>query len=323
MIYWPLIFLNHYFTNLITFNIRNNFNQKNPNRGYFNWIIYKQKLNLESSRWHFQLLNILLFCSLAGVFFLNILSSLWKKYYLNVSKNQLRKLIIYRCLWADPAVVKREEKKIQQVVFYNLPPLAFYLVNQLSEIFRNLVNISFGIFFLVYLLGQERMQKELKNFVWGFNLVAIFFFLFLVFLAFPLQSQEQWTKKHRSQNERQQIQATLNALTTQSQTENKLQVAQTFQLLDDNLKKNRFHFLRETFFNWPTSIISGLNVFFYFFYYRFWQTTNFADAFLVYLLSLNIQSVFWRFREILQSIPNYHKARFHYQEFKNLLLKLQ
>ena len=62
-------------------------------------------------------------------------------------------------------MVKREEKKIQQVVFYNLPPLAFYLVNQLSEIFRNLVNISFGIFFLVYLLGQERMQKELKNFV--------------------------------------------------------------------------------------------------------------------------------------------------------------
>ena len=49
IVYFLLIFLACYFWALIPFNVRTNFNQKNPNYGYFNWIFWQQNLNPKTS----------------------------------------------------------------------------------------------------------------------------------------------------------------------------------------------------------------------------------------------------------------------------------
>src|SRR5205807_2047108 len=95
-------------------------------------------------------------------------------------------------------------------------------------------------------------------------------------------------------------------------------IKRIFLTLDHNLSKNKSYFLQKIIFNLPILIIPGLSVIFYFLYYRF-AAVDFSDAFLVYLLSLNIHSIFWRFRKILQLIPDYHQTRLHYQELKEVL----
>lgn len=73
--------------------------------------------------------------------------------------------------------------------------------------------------------------------------------------------------------------------------ENKKRVANIFQLFDRNLKENKNYFLQKIMFDLPTLIIPGLNVIFYFLYYRY-SAPNFADASIVYFLSLSIQNIF-------------------------------
>jgi hypothetical protein len=101
----------------------------------------------------------------------------------------------------------------------------------------------------------------------------------------------------RTQTENQQIQLTLNRLTWREDNnliENKKRqvlITKNFQLFDRNLKKNKSYFLQKTVFDLPNLIIPGLNVIFYFLYYRH-SAPNFADASIVYFLSLSIQSIF-------------------------------
>lgn len=68
-------------------------------------------------------------------------------------------------------------------------------------------------------------------------------------------------------------------------------MTKTFQLFDDNLKKNKSYFFQKVIFDLPNLIIPGLNVIFYFLYYRY-SAPNFADASIIYFLSLSIQNIF-------------------------------
>ena len=68
-------------------------------------------------------------------------------------------------------------------------------------------------------------------------------------------------------------------------------VVKLFKFLDQDLRKKQSFFLSKTFFALPTLIIPGLNVIFYFLYYRY-SAPHFEDAFIIYLLSLSIQSIF-------------------------------
>ena len=68
-------------------------------------------------------------------------------------------------------------------------------------------------------------------------------------------------------------------------------VTKFFQFLDQNLQQKQTFFLAKIFFALPTLIIPGLSVIFYFLYYRY-SAPHFGDAFIVYLLSFSIQSIF-------------------------------
>ncbi|RHZ36849.1 hypothetical protein [endosymbiont GvMRE of Glomus versiforme] len=326
LVYLLLVFLNCYFWALIPFNIHTNFNQKNPNYGCFNWIFWQQNLNLgHNSQWYLQLILILLLSFFLGVFLFDIVGSLLKDYCIELNKSWLRKLIIHHCSQLSPETVKVHQAKINQVIFYDVSRFSFHFVNLPSEIFRNLTVISFSIYFLLFFLNSLNIGRELKALTLWFNLIVILAFLFYMFLAAGLQKQKDWEKKQRTYAEKQQIQLTLTSLTWQNNQEEKQQkqarITKTFRLLDHNLNKNRFYFLQTIIFNLPILIIPGLSVIFYFLYYRF-AANDFSDAFLVYLLSLSIQSIFWKFRKIFQLTHDYHKASLNYNELKQLLANL-
>ncbi|RHZ37635.1 hypothetical protein [endosymbiont GvMRE of Glomus versiforme] len=285
LVYFLLVFLNCYFWALIPFNIHTNFNQKNPNYGCFNWIFWQQNFNpRHNSQWHLQLVLILLLSFFLGVFLFDIVGSLLKDYCVELSKNWLRKLIIYHCSQSSPEMIKIHQAKINQVIFDNVPRFSFHFVNFPSEIFRNLVIISFNIYFLLFFLNSWNIGKELKALTLWFNLIVILVFLFYIFLTTSLQKQKDWEKKQWTYTEKQQIQLTLTSLTWQNHEEEKQQkqarIARIFRLLDYNLNKNRFYFFQKIIFNLPILIIPGLNVIFYFLYYHF-TANNFSDAFLI------------------------------------------
>lgn len=322
LVYFFLIFLNCYFWALIPFNIRTNFNQKNPNYGHFNWIFWQQNLNPKHNyQWYLQLVFILFLGFLLGIFLLDIISLFLKYYCVDLSKNWLRKLIIYRCSQSSPEAIETYQEKINRAVFHHAPRLSFHFVNFSSELFRNLVAISFSVYFLGFFLNSRSIGGERKTLVFWFNLIVILAFLFYVFLIAGLRKQKNWEKKRRTYTEEQQIQLTLTSLNEGDKQQKKARITKTFRLMDHNLNKNRSYFLQKIIFNLPILIIPGLSVIFYFLYYRF-TAIDFSDAFLVYLLSLSIQNIFWKFRKILQLIPDYHKTHFHCQEIKQLLENL-
>jgi len=77
-----------YFSALIRFNIRTNFNKNNPGYGEFNWFFRKQELNPDqNSQWYLQLLFILLLSFLVGVLVLEIICRFQQDYCENLSKN--------------------------------------------------------------------------------------------------------------------------------------------------------------------------------------------------------------------------------------------
>ena len=202
--------------------------------------------------------------------------------------------------------------------------MSFHFINFPSEIFRNLTEISFSIYFLFFFLSSQSLEKGLKTFVLWFNLIVILGFLFYILFTSTLQKEKNEKKKQQSQMERQQIQSTISSLTLPDADgkQKKNRITKTFQLLDHNLSKNNSYFFQKIIFNLPIMIIPGLSVIFYFLYYRF-KAVDFSDAFLVYLLSLSIQNVFWKFRAILQLVPDYYKIRLHYQELEELSNKLK
>jgi hypothetical protein len=120
---------------------------------------------------------------------------------------------------------------------------------------------------------------------------VILIILFYLALVIGQQKQINLKKIQRTQLEKQQIQIVLNNLTWMEEKQRKARVIKFFQFLDRNLKEKRSFFLAKIFFALPTLIIPGLNVIFYFLYYRY-SAPHFGDAFIVYLLSLSIQSIF-------------------------------
>lgn len=312
-----------YFSALIRFNIRTNFNQKNPGHGEFNWFFGRKNLNpTQNSQWYLQLLLILLLSFLLGVLVLDVICRFLQDYCKNLSKNWLKKLVIYRCLHSSPKMLKNHQEKINNVIFYNVSSLSFYFINIPAKFFENLVKISFEFYFLYFFLSSE-IEEKLKTLTLGFNLIIILTFLCYTLLNAELQKKIKWEKLQRSQVERQKTQLFLTSLTWQDDNlrenkEKRTRVAKIFQLFDRNLKKNRPYFFQKIIFDLSTLITPGLNVIFYFFYYRC-SAPNFADASIVYFLSLSIQSIFWKLRQILQQISDYHKVRVYYKEFNSLI----
>jgi hypothetical protein len=321
-LFW-LTFFSCYFNVLIRFNVRTNFNRNNPGYGELNWFFRKQELNpSQNPQWYLQLLIVLL-VSFLGVLILNIICHFLQDYCENLSENWLKKLVIYRCSQTSPLIVRNHQAKINNAIFYSASSLSFYFINIPVKFFENLVKISFEIYFLTFFLSSK-IEKGLKSLALGFNLVIILIFLGYVWLTVELQKQKKMEKLRRTQTERRQIQLTLNQLTWQENnnlSENKKKqvlMVKTFQLFDNNLKKNKSYFFQKVIFDLPNLIIPGLNVIFYFLYYRH-SAPNFADAAIVYFLSLSTQNIFWKFRNLLKQTRNYSKFHAYYKEFNSLI----
>jgi len=320
-----LTFFSCYFNDLVRFNVRTNFNQKNPGYGVLNWFFIKQELNpTQNQHWYLQLLLVLLLSFLLGVLVLNIICHFLQDYSENLSENWLKKLVIYRCLKASPATVEIYQARINNIIFHSINSLSFYFVSIPVEIFKNLVKISFEVYFLSFFLSSK-IEKGLKILALGFNLTVILFFICYILLTAELQKQKKLENLKRNQAERQKIKLALNRIAQQGSNnlvegkEKQILMTKIFQLFDHNLKKNKSYFLQKNIFYLPSLIIPGLNVIFYFLYYRY-STPNFTDAFVVYFLSLSIQNIFWKLRNLFKQVRNYNKFRAHYNEF-NFLIK--
>lgn len=326
LLFW-LTFFNGYFNALIRFNIRTNFNRNNPGYGKLSWFFKKQELNPnQNPQWYLQLLLILLLSFLLGVLMLNIICRFLQDYCKNLSENWLKKLVIYRCSQVSPTTIEVYREKIDNVIFHNVHNLSFYFINIPIKFFENLIKISFEIYFLSFFLSSE-IEESLKLLALGFNLIVILIFLFYILLTDGLRKQKKWEKLQRSRAEKQRTQLTLNRLVWQEKNNlknNKKRqnlITKTFQFFDRNLEKNRSYFFQKTIFDLPSLIIPGLNVIFYFLYYRH-SAPNFADASVVYFLSLSIQNIFWKLRSLLKQVHNYSGFNAYYKEFNSLIKNL-
>lgn len=295
--FWILLLCNLltcYASSLIKLNIRSNFNSRNPGYGKLDWFIGKWDLNCQKdSQWYIKLLFILLTIFLVGNIVLSFICSALKGYCTDLNKFLLYDLVISQYLKNSTKPISKNDKSdIKSVVFDYIGALAFYSIDIPVECLKNVFGIIFEYYFLNIFLNAKKLNSQLKNFSFYFNSIAIWALFMFVIITFDLQKRIKKENLQHKQDYDRQINEFINNLSLSD--DHQLILQKLLQLNKQRTTKNIYFSLWESFFSLPFLLIPGLSILFYLLYYTF-AASNFSDTLNVYLLSLSVGSILWKF----------------------------
>lgn len=246
------------------------------------------------------------FCFFVGNILTSLIGEYLKNYTLELCRSYLRKLILKNSI-NNPQKTQLHRQEIRnsflgEVELFILP---FILVPQ--RIFAAIINIIFAIIFL--------NSFTPTNFsIYFIILVSLTLFL-LSFFAYRVQATI-----NRQQNEFRYQEN----IAMESYLEKQEKPQQVELLINSNFCKNRVTLWKKTLAYLPTLTIPGLVILYCFIYSSHygnnWEIKEFVD---VGLIAASIQIIFWKVKEITDSLPEISKIAVHYQPLKKIISKLQ
>jgi len=236
---------------------------------------------------------------------LSLIGEYLKNFLLESCRNDLRKFLI-KLSGKNPYQTKKYRKELLNIFLGEIElfiPL-FILVPQ--RIFTAIINIFFTIFFLSSFSPNELTIP----FIFTTSLIIII----LTFFSYKIQAKINFKQNRFRQQENIVMENYLESQHNQKKIE---------KLVNSNFSKTRTILWKKSLSYLPTLAIPGLTILFCFIYSigygNNWEIKNFVDTFLV---AASIQTVFWKVKEITDSLPEISKIKIHLESLNKMVKKL-
>jgi len=237
---------------------------------------------------------------------LSLIGEYLKIYLLESCRNDLRKFLI-KLSSKNPYQTQRHRKELLNIFLGETElfiPL-FILVPQ--RIFTAIVNIFFTIIFL-----SSFSSNELTS---SFIFTTSFIIMILSFFSYKIQAKINFKQNQFRYQENIAMENHLETQYNQKKIE---------KLINSNFSKNRVFLWKKSLSYLPTLSIPGLTILFCFtysiWYGNNWEIKIFVDTFLV---ATSIQTVFWKVKEITDSLPEISKIKIYLESLNEIVKKLE
>ena len=244
------------------------------------------------------------FCFFVGALLTILVCEYLKNYCLELGRNYLRKLILNYSV-KNPSHRLLENSEILNNFLVEVELFTPLFILTPHRIFAAVVNIILTFAFLT--------DFRPTNFSIYFVILISLAIALLSFLTYRIQSQINQKLNRFRQQENVIMEEYLTSQTEPQKVEN---------LINANFRKTRSSLKKKTLSCLPNLIIPGLSILFCFIYsiHKDWAVTDFVT---VGAIAGSIQTIFWKVKDITDSLPEFSKIKVHHKSLQKVTGKIK